>query len=177
MTVRRNPCAACGTPHSIEAHHEGPRGLGQKTSDWLAVPLCTRCHATRHANPAVDTGFAERLYEWQIRSFLRIIEEYGECRWSSDAESPPVCALCGCWGISQAFGAVYIPVCGACARDEDLVSGMFTFDRKIYEACGPQFSRREGQVSAYLRTIRRFVLASVASDADRVLGHRALRSS
>ena len=42
--IRTLDCARCGTPHQSEASHCGPRGLGQKTSDYFTSPLCSRCH-------------------------------------------------------------------------------------------------------------------------------------
>lgn len=48
--IRLQPCVGCvhGTP--IEAHHFGPRGVGQKADDLHAVPLCVRCHAYFHSH-------------------------------------------------------------------------------------------------------------------------------
>lgn len=42
--VRAWACCACGAPSPSEAHHVGPRGIGQKADDFGAVPLCTACH-------------------------------------------------------------------------------------------------------------------------------------
>jgi hypothetical protein len=42
--LRRFPCVSCGSGRRIEAAHIGPRGLKQKTSDCLALPLCFMCH-------------------------------------------------------------------------------------------------------------------------------------
>lgn len=40
-------CAACGTPHHLEAAHTGPTpGRGLKASDYTCIPLCNRCHRT-----------------------------------------------------------------------------------------------------------------------------------
>lgn len=40
-------CAACGTPHHLEAAHTGPvPGRGLKASDYTCIPLCNRCHRT-----------------------------------------------------------------------------------------------------------------------------------
>ena len=38
--IRRLPCVACGKTWWIEAAHTGPHGLGQKASDYRAIPLC-----------------------------------------------------------------------------------------------------------------------------------------
>lgn len=45
--VRAQPCIICGVGPS-EPHHFGPRGMGQKTDDLRAVPLCTSCHRAWH---------------------------------------------------------------------------------------------------------------------------------
>jgi hypothetical protein len=42
----------CGIQTRIEACHTGPRGLGQKASDYTCVPLCAEHH--RIAKDAVD---------------------------------------------------------------------------------------------------------------------------
>lgn len=43
--VRKLDCCNCGTPGPSDPHHEGKRGVGQKTSDMLVIPLCRRCHS------------------------------------------------------------------------------------------------------------------------------------
>lgn len=47
--VRGSPCCACRRPGPSEAHHYGPRGVGQKADDLRAVPLCRACHDHLHA--------------------------------------------------------------------------------------------------------------------------------
>ena len=44
--IRTQPCCVCGARRGIEASHTGPHGLGQKSPDTSAVPLCTRHHRT-----------------------------------------------------------------------------------------------------------------------------------
>jgi hypothetical protein len=44
--IRSLPCLVCGSTRYIEAAHTGPHGLGQKSPDSSAVPLCTRHHRT-----------------------------------------------------------------------------------------------------------------------------------
>src|SRR5579863_7869046 len=44
--IRTLPCTVCRTTRAIEAAHTGPHGLGQKSSDWSAIPLCARHHRT-----------------------------------------------------------------------------------------------------------------------------------
>ena len=42
--IRTLPCIVCGSTRGIEASHTGPHGLGQKSSDFSAIPLCGAHH-------------------------------------------------------------------------------------------------------------------------------------
>ena len=44
--IRTLPCLVCGATRGIEASHTGPRGLGQKSPDTSAIPLCHQHHRT-----------------------------------------------------------------------------------------------------------------------------------
>ena len=44
--IRTLPCAVCRTRRGVEAAHTGLHGLGQKSSDLSAIPLCARHHRT-----------------------------------------------------------------------------------------------------------------------------------
>ena len=44
--IRTLPCAVCHRTRGVEAAHTGPHGLGQKSSDMSAIPLCARHHRT-----------------------------------------------------------------------------------------------------------------------------------
>jgi hypothetical protein len=44
--IRTQPCLVCGHTRWIEAAHTGLRGLGQKSSDYTAIPLCVAHHRT-----------------------------------------------------------------------------------------------------------------------------------
>jgi hypothetical protein len=44
--IRTLPCVVCRVPRGIEVSHTGPHGLGQKSSDFSAIPLCYRHHRT-----------------------------------------------------------------------------------------------------------------------------------
>src|SRR5579871_5804923 len=44
--IRTQPCVVCGRTQWIEAAHTGLRGLGQKSSDYSAIPLCAAHHRT-----------------------------------------------------------------------------------------------------------------------------------
>lgn len=45
--VRRHPCLNCQAPPPSDPDHNGKRGVGQKCSDFLCVPLCRIDHDTR----------------------------------------------------------------------------------------------------------------------------------
>lgn len=51
--VRSHACVSCGNEEGIEAHHWGPRGVGQKCDDVLCVALCMACHGAFHAKNAL----------------------------------------------------------------------------------------------------------------------------
>lgn len=61
--VRGKPCASCAAGAPSEAHHYGPRGMGSKTSDYLTVPLCRRCHQRFHDSGALPGSTPERTRE------------------------------------------------------------------------------------------------------------------
>jgi len=44
--IRTLPCSVCRATRAVEAAHTGPHGLGQKSSDLCAIPLCVRHHRT-----------------------------------------------------------------------------------------------------------------------------------
>src|SRR4029077_584023 len=45
-SIRTLPCLVCGARRGIEASHTGPHGLGQKSPDTSAIPLCITHHRT-----------------------------------------------------------------------------------------------------------------------------------
>lgn len=44
--IRTQPCCVCGSTRRIEASHTGPHGIGQKSPDTSAIPLCAKHHRT-----------------------------------------------------------------------------------------------------------------------------------
>jgi len=42
--IRTFPCLLCRRLRGVEAAHSGPHGIGQKASDFSALPLCSDCH-------------------------------------------------------------------------------------------------------------------------------------
>jgi len=83
--VRRQPCMQCGRTHlGVDAHHYGPRGTGQKTSDYRTVPLCSGpdgCHAHFHQHGvvpkfALDEHGHERTVAWFHEEQVRLLLLY-----------------------------------------------------------------------------------------------------
>lgn len=62
--VGEQPCCCCGVDAPSDPHHAGRRGVGQKATDYSAVPLCRRCHDGLHAGndprPAEAGGVLSR---------------------------------------------------------------------------------------------------------------------
>jgi len=71
--VRRLPCvlvAARSCHGRIHAHHAGPRpGMGIKSSDDTAIPLCAQHHADWH----------------NCAGFFRLLTDVVRARWVADA--------------------------------------------------------------------------------------------
>ena len=44
--IRTQPCSECGSTRGVEASHTGPHGIGQKSPDTSAIPLCAKHHRT-----------------------------------------------------------------------------------------------------------------------------------
>src|SRR5258707_15596220 len=44
--IRTQTCCVCGSKRAIEASHTGPHGIGQKSPDSSAIPLCASHHRT-----------------------------------------------------------------------------------------------------------------------------------
>lgn len=66
--VRTHPCLLCHRPGPSDAHHYGPRGLGQKTDDYRTVPLCRGCHDAVHSSPVKGQ---QPLYRAQVDLLVR----------------------------------------------------------------------------------------------------------
>lgn len=56
--VRARPCCVCGSSPPNDAHHFGPRGMGQKTDDRRTVPLCRQHHDEWHTRGTIG---------WRVR--------------------------------------------------------------------------------------------------------------
>jgi len=75
------PCLCCGRG-PVEAHHFGPRGLGQKVSDRSTIPLCPEHH--RNGKDAVHKLGPRKFQElWEV-DLPALIERLN---WAYDAQS------------------------------------------------------------------------------------------
>jgi hypothetical protein len=69
--VRDQHCCCvlgCGLAAN-EAHHHGPRGMGQKTHDQLVLPMCARCHREFH-----DTGTVNGMTREDFDAFASRVQ-------------------------------------------------------------------------------------------------------
>lgn len=77
--VRAMPCCVCSAPAPSDPHHFGPRGMGQKTSDFRVVPLCRAHHDEWHAKHACapyDRAETTELFlRKQVDVLVEILEE------------------------------------------------------------------------------------------------------
>jgi hypothetical protein len=73
--VRTLPCCAPWLPRCTspaEAHHAGYRGIGQKSSDTEAIPLCRTHHSDWHDCRGVFAGWSkESRAEWAAAAIAR----------------------------------------------------------------------------------------------------------
>jgi len=75
--IRQQPCIVCGCRGGIEAHHskiKGFGGLGGKTPDWTAVPLCHNCHhGLAHGEGAVSFTNSLRWIPMDLKDFCLLM--------------------------------------------------------------------------------------------------------
>ena len=92
--IRTLPCILCGTSAGVEAGHTnalGPRGLGQKASDFSAIPLCADHHrklpSSYHRLGEERFSGAHRIYLSEVVAALnfgyfqhaRMPSQMGDC--------------------------------------------------------------------------------------------------
>jgi hypothetical protein len=80
--IRTQPCLVCGSTRWVEAAHTGPHGLGQKSPDSSAIPLCSRHHRTgrdsyhnlgpRKFADVHDLDIAEVVQRLNLKPMVRI---------------------------------------------------------------------------------------------------------
>lgn len=74
--IRSHLCVSCGAEDGIEAHHWGPRGVGQKCDDLLCVALCHGCHSTFHARNALPGQTKAETEVTLLRAQVRHLVEW-----------------------------------------------------------------------------------------------------
>ena len=82
--IRTLPCLVCGRTMGIEAAHTGAHGLGQKSSDMSAIPLCRRHHRT---GPDSYHKLGARAFERYHRLGLHAVAEHLSSKPSIRVES------------------------------------------------------------------------------------------
>lgn len=158
--IRLRPCLLCGSTQAVEAHHEGPHGLGKKTPDWLAVPLCRSCHHDRHHAKVPDT-YQTRVYSAQVQYLCWEIERARPAMPTWDSELLGFDVVCGLCGRPSEVGrpSQMVPVCRACAKEQGLTSQYFATEY------GLASYREEGQIVQHIRQLHVLILAAVAAKA------------
>lgn len=73
--VRALPCAICAKSWGIEAAHTGPHGLGQKSGDSTAIPLCREHHRDPEVGlDAIGRAAFEDLHGVSVARLIRITQ-------------------------------------------------------------------------------------------------------
>ena len=76
--IRSLDCCGCNTKPPCHPHHSTGAGMGLKSSDREAMPLCWRCHRDFHDGKGVFDGWgrdARRV--WQELQVERALYLYG----------------------------------------------------------------------------------------------------
>lgn len=86
--VKSLPCLApkapAGCSDVTEAHHAGPRGMGQKAQDQTAVPLCRDHHRHWHAGSGPFKGWTQE----KRRAWTELVMAVVDARWRARREPP-----------------------------------------------------------------------------------------
>ena len=74
--ITTQPCLVCGQTGGIEAAHTGPHGMGQKSPDTSAIPLCARHHRTgRDSYHKLGPRAFERQHGLDLRAIVARLNE------------------------------------------------------------------------------------------------------
>lgn len=75
--VRGLPCCVCFERAPSEAHHAPGAGMGLRSPDRTAVPLCTQCHRDFHSHRGrfLKMNRAEKR-DWQSSEIERCLAEW-----------------------------------------------------------------------------------------------------
>jgi hypothetical protein len=75
--IRNKPCFLCNSPAPSDPHHQGYRGIGQKTDDTRTVPLCRSCHTKFHSS---NIDNKEEIIEDMEREMLKYLTDFLKMR-------------------------------------------------------------------------------------------------
>lgn len=128
--VRSLPCCApgCGRQAPSEAHHDTQmRGMGQKSSDDRAVPLCRKDHDGAQHYRGVFMGWGkERMRAWMEEKIAEVMARkpqaptHIELRFASGRRTRVAVADC----TVDAADALVLPVLGPEFEAEDVVEAV-----------------------------------------------------
>lgn len=76
--IQSLPCLACSAKPPSEAHHSPfGKGMGQRSHDHTAVPLCHKDHMDFHNVSGYFKGWAKaRRKEWQAMNGVELLCRY-----------------------------------------------------------------------------------------------------
>ena len=84
--IRTLPCLVCGRAIGVEAAHTGPHGIGQKSADTSAIPLCVQHHRTgRDSYHRLGRRIFEQRYQLDIRAVVARLNSKPSIRIKSNA--------------------------------------------------------------------------------------------
>lgn len=76
--VREHRCCVCGDdPATVEAHHHGKKGMGQKGSDFTCIPLCYACHEAFHHSGHFPEMTRRQTDDLAKRTQKELLAEWG----------------------------------------------------------------------------------------------------
>lgn len=74
--VRMRPCCVCEATAPNEAHHFGPRGMGEKTDDYRAIALCPHHHREFHDHGVCRGWSRERTEKVFVQAMVAALYEW-----------------------------------------------------------------------------------------------------
>ena len=84
--IRTLPCLVCGRAVGVEAAHTGPHGVGQKSTDTAAIPLCVQRHRTgRGSYHRLGRRSFEQRFQLDIRAVVARLNSKPSIRIESNA--------------------------------------------------------------------------------------------
>lgn len=78
--VQEHACTSCAAPAPSEAHHQGRKGVGQKCSDFLCVPLCHACHFVYTSTGALPGRSRASSLALMMATQVKLLQRWAELR-------------------------------------------------------------------------------------------------